>query len=995
LDTAIALLPGIHNISGDRLSNTLFNVSCSENLIFTALDPQVGATIRCSGFTGFVFSHATNLSIRDLTFENCGVFSTQLLWLMALAVDKTVDIDINNVVIRGSKKVGLFIGNSYGNISIVELHLQDNPRHFHFLMNENQRTDPGHNNNMTNEKTYLIMESCSIFLGGNDFGLHIYIVQRTYKVKMQLRNIIVYQNRNRAIYIGLNEMCNGIITIENLTIIESGDSIIYLLSKQRNCKPFGTVLPSVKIDQALFKNCGFSIDTPAGKDTLEPVANHTLTIANTLVQRSNLVMGWKYAGSVIMKNVTIENCTGDRGYFQLCLMIPQLFIKGDFTFSRNAGGISIFTCSSGNSRGGYVELSAGSKIVVDDNIIPSYTYAIGGSAMNVKNSRITLFGGSSLTLNGNTGVKCGGILLQNSTMIFQGKGAVIHCNFSHNRGSSGGALAFYDKSSMIFYGNNTKTRLYFIKNHASMYGGAIYVDDTNYIVRSGDYTYTMEAFIERIGSSLDYPAPLFFTNNTAAVAGNTLFGGRLHKGSLFPVNTEDNPSNIASDPTRVCPCEKSIPNCNLTSVMEKLYPGETYEFEAVAVGQKFGTVPSIAQAQIASAVANNVFQNDAGEIQTSEYTQLTERNCVKLSYTIKSPPQLYHNVTIRTANYNPQKIEALKNVFNIEVLPDMIKVLLTQFNLTVYSKNCPYGFLFDKSTKECICQKALLDQGISCDFRSYDVLKPSHKWVNITTEHHVNYYANNMSDSGVIVYDHCPYDFCRILPNPLPLSLYHPGDQCNYNRSGILCGSCKTNFSLSLGSSVCQQCSKPWMAAIITIGIAFAGLLIVVFLMFLNFTVSIGTINGLIFYANIVQANKIFFFPNDAAKSFLSVFIAWLNLDLGIETCLYDGMDAYAKTWLQFLFPAYIWAIVIIIIVSSHYSTTVSRLSGDNAVQVLATLFLLSYAKLLRVSITIFSSAVLVYPDGYKRRLWLYDGNVNYLQGKHIPLFVAGLCFCF
>ena len=59
-----------------------------------------------------------------------------------------------------------------------------------------------------------------------------------------------------------------------------------------------------------------------------------------------------------------------------------------------------------------------------------------------------------------------------------------------------------------------------------------------------------------------------------------------------------------------------------------------------------------------------------------------------------------------------------------------------------------------------------------------------------------------------------------------------------------------------------------------------------------------GTINGLIFFANVVQANKIFFFPNDAAKSFLSVFIAWLNLDLGIETCFYDGMDAYAKTWL-------------------------------------------------------------------------------------------------
>ena len=258
--------------------------------------------------------------------------------------------------------------------------------------------------------------------------------------------------------------------------------------------------------------------------------------------------------------------------------------------------------------------------------------------------------------------------------------------------------------------------------------------------------------------------------------------------------------------------------------------------------------------------ANNNFGHvakDIGEIKTSEYTQLTKRSCAKLSYTIKSPPGFYHNVTIRTVNYNPQRIEALKNIF---VLSDMIKVLLTQFNITFYSKHCPYGFLFDEITRECICQKALLDQGVHFDFRSYHVLRPSHKWVNITTEHLVDY-ANGMSDPGVLVYDHCPYDFCTTLPNPLSLSLYHPDNQCNYNRSGMLCGSCKKLILLYFSGrqSASNAQLKPWMATVITIGIALAGLLLVVFLMFINFTVSMGTINGLIFFANIVQANKFFF----------------------------------------------------------------------------------------------------------------------------------------
>ena len=103
--------------------------------------------------------------------------------------------------------------------------------------------------------------------------------------------------------------------------------------------------------------------------------------------------------------------------------------------------------------------------------------------------------------------------------------------------------------------------------------------------------------------------------------------------------------------------------------------------------------------------------------------------------------------------------------------------------------------------------------------------------------------------------------------------------------------------------------------------------------------------------------------------SLYSTFIAWLNLDLGIELCFYNGMDAYFKTWLQFLFPLYIWLIVVAIIYISRHSSKFSRLFRNNAVQVLATLFLLSYAKLLRLIITIFSLTTIIFPDHYIKRV--------------------------
>ena len=79
------------------------------------------------------------------------------------------------------------------------------------------------------------------------------------------------------------------------------------------------------------------------------------------------------------------------------------------------------------------------------------------------------------------------------------------------------------------------------------------------------------------------------------------------------------------------------------------------------------------------------------------------------------------------------------------------------------------------------------------------------------------------------------------------------------------------------------------------------------------------------------------------------------------------------------------------IIITSHYSTRISKLSGKNAVPVLATLFLLTYTKLLRLGITVVSFTTITYPDGYTKAVWLYDGNIDYLKGKHIPLFIATL----
>ena len=96
----------------------------------------------------------------------------------------------------------------------------------------------------------------------------------------------------------------------------------------------------------------------------------------------------------------------------------------------------------------------------------------------------------------------------------------------------------------------------------------------------------------------------------------------------------------------------------------------------------------------------------------------------------------------------------------------------------------------------------------------------------------------------------------------------------------------------------------------------------------------------------------------------------------------------YTKTWLQFVFPLYLWMLAGGIILGCKYSYFVTKFFGNNAVHVLATILLLSYNKLLRVIITAYTIQVESDHIG-EERVWAYDGNISYLGSKHSILFTV------
>ena len=98
-------------------------------------------------------------------------------------------------------------------------------------------------------------------------------------------------------------------------------------------------------------------------------------------------------------------------------------------------------------------------------------------------------------------------------------------------------------------------------------------------------------------------------------------------------------------------------------------------------------------------------------------------------------------------------------------------------------------------------------------------------------------------------------------------------------------------------------------------------------------------------------------------------------------------MNAYSKTWLQFVFPVYLWLLVGLMIFISHFSQRFAKLLGSNPVSVLATLILLSYAKILHTLIATVYIIHLEYPKDEKV-VWFYDAT-DYLSIEHISLLLV------
>ena len=426
----------------------------------------------------------------------------------------------------------------------------------------------------------------------------------------------------------------------------------------------------------------------------------------------------------------------------------------------------------------------------------------------------------------------------------------------------------------------------------------------------------------------------------------------------FHVNKEviSGDNKIFSERVSVlCLCTKNDTNCT-NEELGPFYPGQTAKFGFVHNNLFFRNKYILVK--MVRSNSELACLNDKQIV-----VQLQSNKCNFFEYTVKHGGR-WCIISMRVSPINT-------------VVPDLHETIAMY---TVILRLCPLGFSLHPEGY-CQCDPILsshIPSLTTCNIDQQTIPCPGNAWISAHT-------INNSHSYYVSL--HCPFDYC--LPHPSHLNLAAPDLQCQFNRSGMLCGQCQSGLSAVFGSSQCKSCSNAYFLIILPIGVS--GLLLVVLLFTLNITVTNGNINSFLLYVNVVSINTAIFFKTD--KSTVYVFTALANLDLGINTCFYSGMDDYTKTWLQLVFPVYLVLIATSLIMASRYSAKIQRLTARRALPVLATLFLLSYTKvLLTVSNVLFSYTSITHlPSNYTTLLWSVDTSVPLFGVKFTILFIACL----
>ena len=596
-----------------------------------------------------------------------------------------------------------------------------------------------------------------------------------------------------------------------------------------------------------YYSCGGAISSNPGDLTCEQAARSILSITEAYVY---------------FKSNTASSCGGA---FYLRCTVMTAFDNASMTLINNAIKSNYNNYGAG---GGAIYLIR-SHIIVKNSVIQflnnSAKGAAHGGAIYQTQSNINISEYGAISFVSNAASSLGGAIYDRDRNVIS-VSKYSRLLFYNNSASQGGAI-YLQLSGIIHVGSNSHVE--FSHNTAMKFGGAIYAYDQTclFIFESSSSTVMFRENFAKEGVGMHVYGASIISKECI----QQFLCGKNIVSYIPSLNSSLSP--VSSNPKRVCPCDMNAkPQCaNISSIFvnwHKVYRGELFNISVVVVGYDFGVTIGTVNAGLVPSQGRS-----KSSLHPDQYRQFLGGSrhiqCSNVSYSLhsnNSGESLHEALFLHTSSvdtiyfYSTEKIKQMLKYYKDSKHRCIDISLLTTpvlINITLLA-GCPPGFtltLIDQ-LYGCNCFPVLQYNHFKCFIISNaGYLKwNSTVWVNATFNMH-----NSSESDGILFAHYCPLDYCKSGEKVINLGK-DPNAQCANNHAGVLCGGCQTNYSLAIGSSRCIMCSSDSHLALFIFFLA-AGLLLVIFILVLNLTVTKGLINGLVLYANILWTLKDVLFP--------------------------------------------------------------------------------------------------------------------------------------
>lgn len=594
----------------------------------------------------------------------------------------------------------------------------------------------------------------------------------------------------------------------------------------------------------------------------------------------------------------------------------------------------------------------------------------------------------------------GSPLLVRETAVVIGEQALL--TFFYNTAQAGGAISLYDSWITV----SSESQLVFNNNTAFMYGGAIYAHQSKelYVPRSHN------CFIRYSSNVANTPwmwdSVFEFTGNKAGNKTNSIYA------------------------TSIIPCVWKYPN-GTSDLKATFCHWKNWSFhdhidctDQIATSvRNFSTTPDLVHVSPGKPKQFVVGVDDLGH-------HIPNLPVIPVLW----PPVHSTNYTVQYTDKGVVVFGHRNHHVKVLIQVDSDHTLLKEVNVKI--GGCPPGFVFSSESLSCKCSGNKRNV-LLCQDRNWTASLMSGFCMSYV-------YENQIKRT---VYGRCVFTMLPRYENQSHYILLPEDEEgldkkfCgSFRRTGLLCGKCNKGLSIDIFSTtyVCHKCStsaaKNWIIFLAVGGLPPLALFMAILLLHISLTG--GPTNGFIFFSQVLTLSQEIFVIKSTSEA-LNVRGSYALMSFVVDSysiwsldfyriyysfvqdrhplCLGERLRVIDVLALRYLSALYLFFLIVVayFVIELHARNCrvfvclwkplcllcvrfrQSWRAQTSVVDAFATFIVLSYVKLVRISLLLvtFTSVIFMEDNTIAKRVSNYDPTVDFMSRQHMPYVVLGSFF--